>query len=126
MVDEVSDVKCEKCGRMMVYKYGKYGKFLACSNFPQCKNTKNIPNQNDVLDKGVCPKCGGVVSAKHSKRGRLFFGCDNYPKCDYISWDLPLNEKCPKCASQLYLRISARGKRTILCVNKGCNYVKED
>ena len=121
-----SDIKCEKCGAMMVYRDGKYGKFLACSNFPQCKNTKNIPNQNDVLDKGVCPKCGGVVSAKHSKRGKLFFGCDNYPKCDYISWDLPLSEKCPKCASQLYLRISARGKRTILCVNKGCNYVKEN
>ena len=120
-----SDIKCDKCGAMMVYRDGKFGKFLACSNFPQCKNTKNIPNQNDVTDKGVCPKCGGVVSAKHSKKGKLFFGCDNYPNCDYISWDLPLADKCPKCGAGLYLRINARGKRTILCVNKGCNYVKD-
>ena len=73
----------------------------------------------------MCPKCGGVVSAKHSKKGKLFFGCDNYPNCDYISWDLPLADKCPKCGAGLYLRINARGKRTILCVNKGCNYVKD-
>ncbi len=121
----MSDIKCEKCGAMMVYREGKFGKFLACSNFPQCKNTKNIPHENEVTDTGVCPKCGGVVSAKHSKKGKLFFGCDNYPKCDFISWDLPLAEKCPKCNNTLYLRVSARGKRTILCTNKGCDYVRD-
>jgi len=123
---EPSDVKCDKCGSMMVYRDGKFGKFLACSNFPQCKNTKNI-NQptNQVQDTGKCPKCGGVVSAKYSKRGKLFFGCDNYPKCDYISWDLPLEDKCPMCQANLFKKYSAKGKQTIICNNKGCTYVKD-
>ena len=121
-----SDVKCDKCGAMMVYRDGKFGKFLACSNFPQCKNTKNI-NQpvNQVEDKGVCPKCSGVVSAKYSKKGKLFFGCDNYPKCDYIAWDLPLSEKCPMCGFNLFKKFSAKGGQTIQCNNKGCTYVKD-
>ena len=123
---EPSDYKCDKCGAMMVYRDGKFGKFLACSNFPQCKNTKNV-NQvaHQVDDKGKCPTCGGVVSAKYSKRGKLFFGCDNYPKCDYISWDLPLNEACPICKAQLFKKFSAKGGTTILCNNKGCTYVKD-
>ncbi len=122
---EPSDVKCEKCGSMMVYREGKFGKFLACSNFPQCKNTKNINEPaNKVTETGKCPKCVGVVSAKYSKRGKLFFGCDNYPKCDYISWDLPMNENCPQCGAQLYKKFSARGIQTVLCNNKGCTYVK--
>ena len=91
---------------------------MACSNFPQCKNTKNINQANhQVDDKGKCPNCGGVVSAKYSKRGKLFFGCDNYPKCDYISWDLPLNENCPICNAQLFKKFSAKGGTTILCNN---------
>ncbi len=127
----MSDVKCELCGAMMVYREGRNGRFLGCSNYPQCKNTKRIDqNTNQVLskveDKGVCPKCGGVVSAKYSKRGKLFFGCDNYPKCDYISWDLPLSEKCPMCGNGLYKKFGANGKVTILCQNKGCNYAKEN
>ena len=123
---EPSDIKCEKCGSMMVYREGKFGKFLACSNFPQCKNTKNINEPaNKVEETGKCPKCSGVVSAKYSKRGKLFFGCDNYPKCDYISWDLPLNETCPVCKSQLFKKFSAKGKQTILCNNQGCTYVKD-
>ena len=98
----------------------------ACSNFPQCKNTKNINEpENKVEETGKCPKCGGVVSAKYSKRGKLFFGCDNYPKCDYISWDLPTNYACPKCGSQLFKKFTAKGKQTIICVNKGCDYVKD-
>ncbi|MCQ2565189.1 MAG: topoisomerase DNA-binding C4 zinc finger domain-containing protein, partial [Clostridia bacterium] len=127
----MSDVKCELCGAMMVYREGRNGRFLGCSNYPQCKNTKRIDqNTNQVLskveDKGVCPKCGGVVSAKYSKRGKLFFGCDNYPKCDYISWDLPLSEKCPMCGNGLYKKFGANGKITIFCQNKGCNYAKEN
>ncbi len=117
-----SDIKCDKCGSMMVYREGKFGTFLACSNFPQCKNTKNI---NQPQDLGVCPTCGGVVSAKHSKRGKLFFGCDNYPKCNYVSWDLPLEEKCPKCNERLFKKYNAKST-TILCNNKGCTYVKEN
>ena len=121
-----SDVKCEKCGAMMVYRDGKFGRFLACSNFPTCKNTKNI-NQpvNQVEEVGKCPKCAGVVSAKYSKRGKLFFGCDNYPKCDYISWDLPLDEKCPNCGMNLFKKFPAKGGTQILCNNKGCTYVKD-
>ncbi len=123
---EPSDIKCDKCGSMMVYRDGKFGKFLACSNFPQCKNTKNI-NQptNQVSEVGVCPKCAGVVSAKYSKRGKLFFGCDNYPKCDYISWDLPLTEKCPNCGFNLFRKFNAKGKVSTVCNNKGCTYVKD-
>lgn len=121
-----SDIKCEKCGAMMVYREGKFGKFLACSNFPQCKNTKNIAEaKNKITETGKCPKCDGVVSAKYSKRGKLFFGCDNYPKCDFISWDLPLDEKCPKCGAYLNKKFSARGKTSVVCSNKGCTYVKD-
>ena len=120
-----SDVKCDRCGAMMVYRDGKFGRFLACSNFPTCKNTKNI-NQpvNQVTEIGKCPKCSGVVSAKYSKRGKLFFGCDNYPKCDYISWDLPLEEKCPTCGANLFKKFPAKGGTQIICNNKGCTYVK--
>ena len=123
---EPSEYKCDKCGAMMVYRDGKFGKFLACSNFPQCKNTKNI-NQttNQITETGPCPKCNGVVTAKYSKRGKLFFGCDNYPNCDYISWDLPLAEKCPKCGAGLFKKFSAKGQISILCNNKGCTYAKD-
>lgn len=121
---EPSDIKCDKCGAMMVYREGKFGRFLACSNFPQCKNTKNVTKGDVVTETSTCPKCGGVVSAKYSKNGKLFFGCNNYPKCDYIAWDLILAEKCPQCNENLYKKFSANGKQTVLCHNKGCNYVK--
>lgn len=123
---EPSDIKCDKCGAMMVYRDGKFGRFLACSNFPQCKNTKNINQpQSQVTETGICPKCGGVVSAKYSKRGKLFFGCNNFPKCDYISWDLPLEKKCPKCGANLFKKFGAKGKTSIICNNKGCTYVED-
>ncbi len=123
---EPSDIKCDKCGAMMVYRDGKFGRFLACSNFPQCKNTKNINQpQSQVTETGICPKCGGVVSAKYSKRGKLFFGCDNFPKCDYISWDLPLEKKCPKCGANLFKKFGAKGKTSVVCNNKGCTYVED-
>ncbi len=118
---EPSDIKCDKCGAMMVYREGKFGRFLACSNFPRCKNTKNL-NENEIKETGICPKCGGVVSAKHSKRGKLFFGCNNYPKCDYISWDLPLNRVCPKCGKNLFKKFG--NKPSVYCQNKDCKYVE--
>ncbi len=119
---ELSDVKCEKCGAIMVYREGKYGRFLACSNYPTCKNTKNLKEPTKkVTETGICPKCGGVVSAKYSKNGKLFFGCNNYPKCDYISWDLPLNDICPQCGNKLFKRFNKSGTK-IVCNNKGCNY----
>lgn len=119
--DEVSDVPCDKCGAMMVYKEGRFGRFLACPNYPTCKNTKTI------LDKiGVkCPKCGADIIRRHGKKGKTFYGCERYPDCDYVSWDMPTNEKCPKCGSMLVQKIRANG-RYIACENKDCSYIKRD
>ncbi len=105
--DEVSDIKCDKCGRLMVFKMGRFGRFLACPGFPECKNTKAI-----VKGTGIpCPKCGGEVIEKKSKRGKLFYGCMAYPKCDFTSWDKPTTDKCEKCGSVLY----EKGKNKKYC-----------
>ena len=119
---EVSDIVCEKCGAKMVYREGKFGRFLACPNYPKCKNTMRIESEHTVKEKGICPKCGGTVSEKFSKKGKTFFGCDNYPKCDYVSWDLPIG-KCPKCNSTLLKSFSGKKER-IYCENKDCDYKK--
>ena len=113
---EVSDVKCEQCGEFMVVKQGRYGKFLACPNFPACRNTKPI-----VKDMGVtCHKCGGHLIERHSKRGRIFYGCDNWPECDFVTWDVPLQEYCPECGTFL-LGHGYRGKFTKkYCANEAC------
>ena len=88
--EEVSDVKCDKCGRMMVYKYGRFGKFLACPGYPECKNTKAIIETIDV----PCPKCGGTVQVRKAKNRRKYYICENNPKsCDYISWNKPVKNK---------------------------------
>ncbi|MDY3946867.1 MAG: type I DNA topoisomerase [Ezakiella sp.] len=98
LVDEVSDVKCEHCGRMMVYKNSKFGRFLACPGFPECKNTKSIEDRIGIK----CPKCNkGEVIKKRSKRGRIFFGCNQYPECDFASFEEPTKEKCPICGGVL-------------------------
>ena len=124
--EDETDEKCEKCGAMMVYREGKFGRFLACSNYPKCKNTKNLNQvKNQIEETGVCPKCSGVVTAKYSRNGKLFFGCTNYPKCDYAYWDLPLAEKCPMCGFNLFKKFNAKGGTTIQCNNKGCTYVKD-
>lgn len=112
--DEVSDVKCDKCGAMMVYKHGKFGKFLACPNFPECRNTMAI-----VKEIGVgCPKCGGAVIEKKTKRGKIFFGCRNYPECDFTSWDRPTEDKCPDCGGVMYEKISGKRKYCPNCAKK--------
>ena len=95
--DEESDVVCEKCGRKMVYKQGRFGKFLACPGFPECRNTKAIVNTIDAK----CPKCGGKVIVRKSKKGVTFYTCENSPECDFISWNEPTDEKCPKCGNSL-------------------------
>ena len=87
--DEESDVICEECGRNMVIKYGKHGKFLACPGFPECKNTKTFLEKTGVL----CPKCGADVVVRKTKKGRRYFGCENAPDCDYMSWQRPVVEK---------------------------------
>ena len=105
--DEVSDVVCDKCGAMMVYKHGKFGKFLACPSFPQCRNTKAIVKEIDVK----CPDCGANIIEKKSKRGKIFFGCSNYPECEFTSWDRPTNEKCPDCGAMMYQKLTRGNKK---------------
>ncbi len=116
--DEVADENCEKCGRHMVYKMGRFGKFLACSGFPDCRNAKPI-----VKDIGViCPKCSkGRVVERRSKRGRIFYGCDSYPDCDFVSWDAPIAKPCPECSSMLVKKRTKNGT-TIQCTS--CDYKK--
>ena len=109
-----SDEVCEVCGRRMVVKTGRYGKFLACPGYPTCKNTRRIVESTD----GVCPKCGGAVVAKKSKGGRKFFGCANYPKCDFATWNEPTKEICPQCGKTLFRK---KGKTNgLVCLTEGC------
>ncbi len=120
--DEVSDVVCEKCGRLMVYKQGRYGKFLACPGFPECRNTKPIT----VSLNAPCPKCGGKVLVRKSRKGATFYSCENSPDCDFISWDEPTNERCPKCGSILMKkRMYKRGPINYVCYNENCDYVRK-
>lgn len=117
--DEPTDVICDKCGRHMVLKIGKYGKFYACPGFPECRNTKPYFEKTGVS----CPKCGGEILIKKTRKGRLYYGCENYPDCDFMSWDRPSNEVCPRCGSRLYEK---RGKtRKLVCLKEGCGYVRE-
>ncbi|MBX0356457.1 type I DNA topoisomerase [Halobacillus sp. Nhm2S1] len=117
--DEPAGIDCEKCGHEMVYKMGRYGKFLACSNFPDCRNTKPILKKVGV----TCPKCkDGEVVERKSKKNRKFFGCENYPECDFISWDKPISRPCPKCESLLVEKKSKKGTQ-IQCTE--CDYKEE-
>lgn len=122
-MDIETDIKCDKCGRPMVIKHGRYGKFLACSGFPECKNTK------PYLDKiGVdCPKCedGDVVKRK-SKKGKTFYGCSNYPDCDFVSWDKPTEKECPKCGSMMVEKYSKKKGKYYKCTNKECKHTIQE
>ena len=105
--DEESDVVCEKCGAMMVYKHGRFGKFLACPSFPKCRNAKPI-----VKEVGVkCPDCGKEIIEKKSKKGKIFFGCTGYPDCSFTSWDRPTNETCPDCGAMMYEKLTRGNKK---------------
>ena len=119
--DEVSDVKCDKCGSMMVIKTGKFGKFLACPNFPKCRNTRAIETPAEVVAK--CPKCGKDVKKLKSKTGKVFYGCDGYPDCDFKSWDIPANEKCPNCQNDMIVKLYSASKVTS-CPK--CNFSRKD
>ena len=121
MKDEETDIPCEKCGRMMVIKQGRFGKFLACPGFPECRNTKTIAVETGVL----CPKCHGKILVKKSQKGKKYFGCENNPKCDFMTWDEPLNEKCPECGSML-VRNSFRGKKKVKCINPECKFERSE
>jgi topB: DNA topoisomerase III len=112
--DEVTDVICEQCGRNMVIKYGPHGKFLACPGFPECKNTKPYLEKIGV----PCPVCGKDIVVKRSKKGRLYYGCENNPECEFMSWQRPSKEKCPSCGGYML----EKGNK-LVCADEHCGYV---
>lgn len=116
--EDITDIPCEKCGRMMVIKTGRYGRFLACPGYPECKNAKPLILETNAL----CPKCGAKVIERKTKKGYTFYGCSNWPKCDFMSWDKPTGENCPKCGKSLFKK---KGGMTV-CLNEGCGYERKD
>lgn len=117
--DEETDVICELCGKNMVIKYSKYGKFLACPGFPECRNTKKIVQETD----GNCPRCGKKMLLKKSKKGRSFYGCEGYPDCNFMTWNVPSSEKCPNCGKSLFVKGGKSGR--LICENEDCGYERE-
>ncbi len=116
--EDETDIICEKCGRRMVIKTGRFGRFIACPGYPECKNVKKLVQENGA----DCPKCGGKVVVKKSKKGRVFYGCSNYPNCDFVSWDEPTLQKCPRCGKTL---LKKKGKKPkYYCVTPECGYEK--
>ena len=118
--DDVSDVPCDKCGAMMVYKMGKFGRFLACPNFPECRNTMPILTYIDA----PCPVCGKRLLEKTSRKNRKFYGCEGYPECDFVSWDKPADEKCPQCGTYMIEKRNNKGEILHLCTNESCRFKK--
>lgn len=116
--DEETDIVCEECGKNMVIKIGRYGRFLACPGFPDCKNTKKIVQETP----GNCPLCGGTIILKKSKKGRSFYGCSLYPECNFMTWNVPMEEKCPQCGSTLFQKGGKSGK--LVCEKPECGYEK--
>jgi DNA topoisomerase-1 len=119
-LDEATDYVCDKCGKPMVKKLGRFGYFLACSGFPECRNTKSIPL-------ATCPKCGGdIVARKNRGRGKEFYGCTNYPECDFISHYKPINQSCPKCGQFLVEKYDKKDGYHKACINPECDYLHSD
>ena len=106
--NEPTDIVCEQCGKHMVIKIGPYGKFLGCEGFPECKNTKPYLEKTG----GICPECGGDLVKRKSKKGRTFYSCSNYPKCEFVSWDTPTSQKCPVCGNTMFTKGFGKRKRT--------------
>ena len=120
--DEVTEEKCDECGRNMVIKIGRFGKFLACPGFPECKCTKPIVEKMP----GRCPKCGGTILKRKSKRGYAYYGCEQGAQCGFMTWDVPTAEDCPKCGQTLFKK-SGRGRNKAFCINETCeNFLPED
>ena len=115
--EDETDIKCDKCGRNMVVKSGRFGKFLACPGYPDCKNTMPLV----VETKATCPVCGGKVIEKKSKRGFAFYGCGNYPECNFMTWDKPTDDLCPQCGKSLFKRKGG----IVACLNEGCGFEKK-
>ncbi|WP_027623453.1 type I DNA topoisomerase [Clostridium lundense] len=114
--DKVTDVICEKCGRNMVIKHGRFGDFLACPGYPECKNTKPIVEEIDAK----CPKCGGNILVKRSRKGRKFYGCSNYPDCNFVSWFEPVKDKCEACGGNMVKKYSKAKGNYFECTNENC------
>ncbi len=112
---EVSDVKCELCGSMMVYKVSRFGRFLACPNYPTCKNTKAVLN----VAPGTCPNCGKKMIIRKSRTGKTFYACEDYAGCKFMTWDIPVADKCPKCGKTLFKKFSK-----LICLSEGCGFEK--
>ncbi len=120
--EEETDVVCELCGKKMVVKSGRFGKFLACPGYPECKNTKPIVEETP----GVCPSCGGKILKKKSKNGYTYYGCEKFPTCTFMTWDVPQKEKCEECGHTLYKR-ATRGAKKLFCANPECaKYVPQE
>ena len=118
--EDETDIICEKCGRRMVIKTGRFGRFIAWPGYPECKNVKKLVQENGA----DCPKCGGKVVVKKSKKGRVFYGCSNYPNCDFVSWDEPTQQKCPRCGKTL---LKKKGKKPkYYCITPDCGYEKTE
>jgi len=120
--DEQSDVDCDKCGAKMVFKRGRFGKFLACPNFPDCRNTKPIQEQLDVL----CPVCNSRLAERNTKKGKKFYGCSKYPDCTFMSWDLPNGKNCPECGSFMVIKQNKKRQNYFACSNKSCKHKNEE
>ena len=116
--DEVTDEICEVCGRNMVIKMGRFGKFLACPGWPECTNTKPIVEKMP----GRCPKCGSTILKRKSKRGYAYYGCEKGAECGFMTWDVPTAEDCPKCGQTLFKK-SGRGRMKPFCINETCENV---
>lgn len=117
---EVTDEVCAVCGKPMVVKYGRFGKFLACSGYPECTNTQALVEKTG----GVCPKCGSDLVVRRSKRGRTFYGCRAYPECDFVTWWRPTEKSCPRCGSSMAMRRKGR-QDTLVCLKEGCGFEEE-
>jgi len=118
---EPTDIPCELCDNMMNIKHGRFGKFLACSNYPECKNTKPILNKIGVN----CPDCGvGDVVERKTKKFKTFYGCSEFPNCNFMSWHKPVDKKCPKC-SKVMIEYKTKKKHEYKCTDKECGYSEE-
>jgi DNA topoisomerase-1 len=115
--DEETEIICDLCGRNMVIKIGKFGKFLACPGFPECRNTKPLLEKVDDVE---CPKCGHDVLVKKTKKGRRYYGCEENPECDFMSWNRPSTVKCEKCGGMTV----EKGKK-LMCINENCKNIQE-
>ena len=117
--EDKTDIICEKCGRTMVVKVGRYGKFIACPGYPECKNIKKYVKPTP----GLCPKCGGKIIEKRTRTNKIFYGCENYPACDFGTWDIPVEQSCPRCGKTLF-RKKGRGGG-LYCLGEGCGWKQE-